>query len=49
MVLLRRVGTSLATSISSLLLKYDVSLLSVELAEDRYTSLSDIISRVFQR
>ena len=39
----------LATSISSLLLKYDVSQLSVELAQGRYTSLSVIISRVFQR
>ena len=41
--------TVLATSISSLLLEYDVSQLSVELAEGRYTSLSVIISRVFQR
>ena len=39
----------LATSISSLLLEYDVLQLSVELAEARYTKLSDIISRVFQR
>ena len=41
--------TVLATSISSLPLEYDVSQLSVELAEGRYTSLSDIISRLFQR
>ena len=32
----------------SLLLAYDVSQLTVELAEGRYTSLSNIISRVFQ-
>ena len=32
-----------------LLLKYDVSQLSVKLAEGRYTPQSDIISRVFQR
>ena len=31
----------------SLLLAYDVSQLTVELAEGRYTSLSNIISRVF--
>ena len=30
-------------------LEYDVSQLSVELAEGRFTSLSVIISRVFQR
>ena len=41
--------TVLATSISSLLLEYDVSQLSVELAEGRFTSLSYIISRVLQR
>ena len=34
---------------AELLLEYNVSQLSVELAEGRYTSLSDIISRVFQR
>ena len=39
----------LATFVSSLLIEYDVSQLSVELAEGRYTSLSVIISRVFQR
>ena len=32
----------------SLLLAYDVSQLTVELAEGRYTSLSNIISRLFQ-
>ena len=37
-----------ATSISSSLLVYDVSKLSVELAVSRYTSLSDNVSRVFQ-
>ena len=42
-VLLRRAEPS------SLLLEYDVSQLSVELAEGRYISLSVIISRVFQR
>ena len=39
----------LATSIYSLLLEYDVSQLSVELAESKYTSLSVVISRVFRR
>ena len=39
----------IATSISSQLLEYDVSQLSVELAEDRYALLSDIISRAIQR
>ena len=39
----------LATSIYSLLLEYDISQLSVELAEGKYTSLSVIISRVLQR
>ena len=39
----------LATFVSSLPLEYDVSQLSVELAEGRYTSLSVIISKVFQR
>ena len=42
-VLLRRAEPS------SLLHEYDVSQLSVELAEGRYISLSVIISRVFQR
>ena len=37
----------LATSISFLLLEYDVSKLLVELAEGRYTSLSDIIQEYF--
>ena len=36
-------------SISPLLLEYDVSQISVQLAEGRYTTLSNIISRVFQR
>ena len=39
----------LATSIYCLILEYNVSQLSVELAEGKYTSLSVIISRVFQR
>ena len=34
---------------AELLLEYNVSQLSLELAESRYTPLSDIISRVFQR
>ena len=46
---LRLMHAVLTTSISSLVFEYDVSQLSVELAEGRYTSLSDIISRAFQR
>ena len=37
----------LATSISFLLLEYDVSKLLVELAEGEYTSPSDIIQEYF--
>ena len=36
----------LATSIFSLLLEYDISQLSVELAEGKYTPLSVVISKI---
>ena len=36
----------LATSIFSLLLEYDVSQLSIELAEGKYTPLSVVISKI---
>ena len=36
----------LATSIFSLLLEYDVSQLSIELAEGKYTPLSAVISKI---